>query len=149
MAPMREARGSKRRRREVRHSPRHRVATWLPTVLVLALLAAGLGASRFEWGQRYLPWLAADPVTEPEAVLPPAGLDLPEWTVPVADADQGPRLVLAVLELALLVRGQRQPQVMRDGLAPGAGGRKSEETGRGIVHEAPPVTWCEGQGRRP
>jgi D-alanyl-D-alanine carboxypeptidase/D-alanyl-D-alanine-endopeptidase (penicillin-binding protein 4) len=56
-------------------------------VLVLALLAAGLGAYRFEWGQRYLPWLAADPVTEPEAVLPPAGLDLPEWTVPVADAE--------------------------------------------------------------
>ena len=58
---------------------------WLPVVLVLALLAAGVGAYRFEWGQRYLPWLAADPVTEPEAVLPPAGLDLPEWDVAVAD----------------------------------------------------------------
>lgn len=57
----------------------------LPVVLVLALLAAGVGAYRFEWGQRYLPWLAADPVTEPEAVLPPAGLDLPEWDVAVAD----------------------------------------------------------------
>ena len=54
-------------------------------VLVLALLAAGVGAYRFEWGQRYLPWLAADPVTEPEAVLPPAGLDLPEWDAAVAD----------------------------------------------------------------
>ena len=82
MAPMREARGSKARRREVRHL----VGVWLPTVLVLALLAAGVGAHRFEWGQRYLPWLAADPVTEPEAVLPPAGLDLPEWEVPVAEA---------------------------------------------------------------
>jgi D-alanyl-D-alanine carboxypeptidase/D-alanyl-D-alanine-endopeptidase (penicillin-binding protein 4) len=59
---------------------------WLPAVLVLALLGSGLAAYRFEWGQRYLPWLAADPVTEPEAVLPPAGLDLPEWTAPaVAD----------------------------------------------------------------
>ncbi len=58
---------------------------WLPVVLVLALLAAGVGAHRFEWGQRYLPWLAADPVTEPEAVLPPAGLDLPAWDVAVAD----------------------------------------------------------------
>ena len=56
----------------------------MPTVLVLALLASGLAAYRFEWGQRYLPWLAADPVTEPEAVLPPAGLDLPEWTAPAA-----------------------------------------------------------------
>lgn len=59
---------------------------WLPMVLVLALLAAGVGAYRFEWGQRYLPWLAADPVTEPETVLPPAGLDLPEWDAAVADA---------------------------------------------------------------
>ena len=79
MAPMREARVPKRRRREVRH--------WLPTLLVLALLAAGVGAHRFEWGQRYLPWLAADPVTEPEAVLPPAGLDLPEWTAPGVEAE--------------------------------------------------------------
>lgn len=78
MAPMREARGSKSRGREVRHA----VATWLPTLLVLALLAAGVGAYRFEWGQRYLPWLAADPVTQPEAVLPPAGLELPAWTGP-------------------------------------------------------------------
>jgi D-alanyl-D-alanine carboxypeptidase/D-alanyl-D-alanine-endopeptidase (penicillin-binding protein 4) len=61
------------------------VTHWLPMVLVLALLAAGVGAYRFEWGQRYLPWLAADPVTEPEAVLPPAGLDLPEWDVAAAD----------------------------------------------------------------
>ncbi|HEY0645746.1 MAG TPA: D-alanyl-D-alanine carboxypeptidase, partial [Nocardioides sp.] len=84
---MREARGSKRRRREVRHSPRWAARHWVPTLLVLVLLASGLAAYRFEWGQRYLPWLAADPVTEPEAVLPPAGLDLPEWTAPVTDAE--------------------------------------------------------------
>jgi serine-type D-Ala-D-Ala carboxypeptidase/endopeptidase (penicillin-binding protein 4) len=83
MAPMREARGPKRRRREVRHL----AGVWLPTVLVLALLAAGVGAYRFEWGQRYLPGLAADPVTEPEAVLPPAGLDLPDWSSPVVEPD--------------------------------------------------------------
>ena len=65
--------GPKRRGREVRHL----ASRWLPVVLVLAILGAGVGAYRFEWGQRYLPWLAADPVTEPEAVLPPAGLDLP------------------------------------------------------------------------
>ncbi len=58
----------------------------MPTLLVLALLAAGVGAYRFDWGQRYLPWLAADPVTEPEQVLPPAGLDLPDWTPPDDDA---------------------------------------------------------------
>ena len=83
MAPMREARGPKRRRREARHL----VGVWLPTLLVLALLAAAVGAHRYEWGPRYLPALAADPVTEPEAVLPPAGLDLPEWSSPVVEAE--------------------------------------------------------------
>jgi D-alanyl-D-alanine carboxypeptidase/D-alanyl-D-alanine-endopeptidase (penicillin-binding protein 4) len=82
MAPMREARRSEKRGREVRHL----ASRWLPVVLVLAILGAGVGAYRFEWGQRYLPWLAADPVTEPEAVLPPAGLDLPEWEPDVDDA---------------------------------------------------------------
>ncbi|WP_374454573.1 D-alanyl-D-alanine carboxypeptidase/D-alanyl-D-alanine-endopeptidase [Nocardioides sp.] len=55
-------------------------------MLVLALLGAGVGAYRFEWGQRYLPWLAADPATEPEQVLLPAGLELPSWTTPAAEA---------------------------------------------------------------
>ena len=90
MAPMREAKGSNIRRREVRHSRRwstaHVVGVWVPILLVIALLAAGVGAYRFEWGQRYLPGLAADPVTEPEQVLPPAGLDLPEWSPPAVDA---------------------------------------------------------------
>ncbi|MCW2736326.1 MAG: dacB [Nocardioides sp.] len=66
-------------------------------VLVLALLAAGVGAYRFEWGPRYLPGLAADPVTEPEAVLPPAGLDLPAWATPapVAGADDASAPIVA------------------------------------------------------
>ncbi|WP_231248684.1 D-alanyl-D-alanine carboxypeptidase/D-alanyl-D-alanine endopeptidase [Nocardioides furvisabuli] len=80
---MREARGSKRRGRDVRHSGGF-VRNWLPPLLVVALLASGLAAYRFEWGQRYLPWLAADPATEPEQVLLPAGLELPEWSPPTA-----------------------------------------------------------------
>ncbi|MCK9822657.1 D-alanyl-D-alanine carboxypeptidase/D-alanyl-D-alanine-endopeptidase [Nocardioides cavernae] len=78
---MREARGSKRRGREVRHF----LGAWVPVLLVLALLGACVGAYRFEWGPRYLPGLAADPVTEPEQVLPPAGLELPAWSTPTPE----------------------------------------------------------------
>lgn len=98
--------------------------TGLPVVLVLGLLGAGVGAYRYDWGPRYLPGLAADPVTEPEQVLPPAGLDLPEWSEPapvaapvdtagavdpsrvaaalradLADPDLGPHVVGAVSSL--------------------------------------------------
>src|SRR6478752_5641452 len=89
MAPMRVGRGSIRVGRDVRQSGlrgrRWSVWDWLPTALVLALLAPAVRAYRSEWGQRYLPGLAADPQTEPEQVLAPAGLDLPEWTPPADD----------------------------------------------------------------
>ena len=97
MTPMREARGSKPRRRDARH--------WLPTLLVLALLASGLAAYRFEWGQRYLPWLAADPVTEPQAVLPPAGLDLPAWSPVTDDEEPAPSRPIRVRRVAASVQG--------------------------------------------
>lgn len=89
--------------RDLRHSRRWSVVHWLPPLLVLALLAAGVGAYRFEWGQRYLPGLAADPVTEPEQVLAPAGLDLPEWSPPVDDAALDPATALAPDRVAAAV----------------------------------------------
>lgn len=125
MAPMREATQKPSTRRDPRRpSGPGAVAHWLPVLLVLVMLGAGLAAYRFEVGQKYLPWLAADPETEPAAVAPPAGLDLPDWSAPepalddvegggldpvrvaralrrpLADPDLGPRVSVAVGELA-------------------------------------------------
>ena len=70
-------------RRDARHpSGQRRLLHWLPTLLVLAMLATGLAAQRYDLGPRYLPWLAADPVSEPASVAPPAGLELPDWSAP-------------------------------------------------------------------
>ena len=123
-------------RREVRHSRGGVVLTWLPILLVLAILAAGLAAYRFEWGQRYLPWLAADPVSEPEQVLPPAGLDLPSWTEPDEPAALGPSGRVATDRVAAaLAADLADPDLGRhvvgavSSLAPG------------------PDTWTTGDGR--
>ena len=100
------------------------VGHWLPVLLVLALLGGAVASYRFQLGERYLPGLSADPVTEPEAVAPPAGLELPSWTAPaaapaapasvpldpdrvravlrrgLADRDLGPHVVAAVGDLS-------------------------------------------------
>ncbi len=137
MAPMREARGSKRRGRDVRHSGGGFVRNWLPPLLVVALLASGLAADRFEWGQRYLPWLAADPATEPEQVLLPAGLDLPEWSAPIASA--------AVDDAAAALVPDRVASALRADLA-------DPDLGRHVVGAVSSLApgseaWTSGDGR--
>ncbi len=71
--------------RDVRHwaGPRG-VAVWLPVVVVLALLGGAVAAHRYEVGPRHLPWLVADPETEPERVEAPIALTLPEAAPPAA-----------------------------------------------------------------
>lgn len=138
MAPMREARVSKPGRREVRHSGWRFVRNWLPPLLVIALLAAGVGAYRFEWGQRYLPWLAADPVTEPEQVLPPAGLELPAWADP-APAGEALDAVTRPLD------GAAVEAAVSTALA-------DPDLGRHVVGSVAPLepgsgTWTTGDGR--
>ncbi|MCD6641081.1 MAG: D-alanyl-D-alanine carboxypeptidase/D-alanyl-D-alanine-endopeptidase [Nocardioides sp.] len=91
-----------------------RVAHWLPVLLVVALLAGAVAAHRFEVGPRHLPWLVADPASEPQAVPPPAGLDLPDWDAPtpaVAAAEPG-EVDVAAVERALR-RPLRDPDLGR------------------------------------
>ena len=57
-------------------------AHWLPTLLVLALLAGAVAAYRFDWGPRYLGWYGDDVTQDPAAVAPPAGLEFPAWSDP-------------------------------------------------------------------
>lgn len=113
------------------------MVTWLPTLLVLALLAAGVGAHRFEWGPRYLPWLAADPVTEPEAVLPPAGLDLPDWSAPEVEAE--------VVDASTAIRPQKVASAVTPELS-------DPDLGRHVVGAVTSLTpdsetWTAGDGR--
>ncbi|WP_175507441.1 D-alanyl-D-alanine carboxypeptidase/D-alanyl-D-alanine endopeptidase [Nocardioides alpinus] len=129
---MREARGSKRQR-----DVRHLVGVWLPTVLVLALLAAGVGAYHYEWGPRYLPGLAADPLTEPEAVLPPAGLDLPGWSTPAP--------VAAAVDASAPIAPGRVASAVTPDLA-------DPDLGRHVVGAVTSLTpgsetWTSGDGR--
>ena len=126
MARMRDATGPKR---EVRH--------WLPTLLVVVILASGLAAYRFELGQRYLPWLAADPTTEPEAVAAPAGLELPDWAPP------------APVDAPLDTTRRIAPDKVAAALAPGLA---DPDLGRHVVAAVGALddggaVWSSGDGR--
>lgn len=106
-------------------------------MLVLALLGAGVGAYRFEWGPRYLPGLVADPVTEPEAIVAPAGLDLPAWATPAPSPG-------AVDTSAAIVADEVAAAVTPDLTDP--------DLGRHVVGAVTsltpgPETWTSGDGR--
>lgn len=65
-----------------------RWASWVPTLLVLALIGSAFVAHRLAWGPRYLGWYGDDSPPFPAAVAPPPGLDLPAWSPPAAIATQ-------------------------------------------------------------
>src|SRR5262245_39580942 len=88
---------------------RHSWTRWLPFVVVIALLAGGAAAYRFDLGDR---WFgggtppAPDSTQQPAAVPPPPGVVVPAPTTPpvvanaVPEADSGamaPRKVARVL----------------------------------------------------
>lgn len=83
-------------------------AHWLPTLLVLALVAAAFAAHRFEWGPRYLGWGDEGPPADPGVVAPPEGIELPAWPPPPPVATTtAPGAVSAAAVEASLVKGLR------------------------------------------
>jgi D-alanyl-D-alanine carboxypeptidase/D-alanyl-D-alanine-endopeptidase (penicillin-binding protein 4) len=63
---------------------------WFPVVLVLAILASAGAAYRFDLGPRWFGTGEPDPDTEPAAVDPPSGVELPPLTRPAAVASPLP-----------------------------------------------------------
>ena len=92
-------------RRDRRHPAGPGVAAhWLPTLLVLALLAGAAAAYRFDVGPRFLGWYGDDVTQDPAAVAPPAGLEFPARTDPpviAAPAQSASRVRTDAVEAAL------------------------------------------------
>ncbi len=63
--------------REQRHGTASSPVRFLAEIVVLALLVAAVAAYRFDLGERWFGW-RPDPVTQPAAVAPPEGLQLPD-----------------------------------------------------------------------
>lgn len=79
-----------------------RLAHWLPALLVLVLLAAGVLAHRLDWGPRHLGWGGPDPASDPGAVAPPPGLELPDVPAPAPVAEPVPASAGGTVDPALV-----------------------------------------------
>lgn len=128
--------------RDRRHSPGPtgpgRVAHWVPTLLVLALVAAAFASYRLDLGPRYLPWLAVDPQSEPAAIAPPAGVALPEWTEPTSVSEVVPPAERGTVDRAAVAAA----------LAPGL---RDKDLGRHVVAAVGDLNgdgpvWSYGEG---
>jgi D-alanyl-D-alanine carboxypeptidase/D-alanyl-D-alanine-endopeptidase (penicillin-binding protein 4) len=73
---------------------RHWVLRFAAEIVVVVLLATAVVSYQFDLGERWFGWHAADPATEPAAVLPPVGLKLP--AARVVPAVSGPARAVAV-----------------------------------------------------
>ena len=67
------------REKDLPQTQRARLAERLQRILepVGGLLVVAGASYQFQLGERWFGWRAADPTTEPSAVLPPEGLRLP------------------------------------------------------------------------
>ncbi|MGZ5405862.1 MAG: D-alanyl-D-alanine carboxypeptidase/D-alanyl-D-alanine endopeptidase, partial [Nocardioides sp.] len=76
---------------------------WLSILLVLVLMGGAAAFWRLDLGTRWFAADAPDPITEPAAVPPPEGLDVPELAepAPVAEPAAGGRLIVEAVRRAL------------------------------------------------
>jgi D-alanyl-D-alanine carboxypeptidase/D-alanyl-D-alanine-endopeptidase (penicillin-binding protein 4) len=112
-----------------------RLALWLPIVLVLVVLGGAAAAYRFELDERWFGGEEPDPVSEPAAVAPPEGLEVPalERPAPVAAAADQDTLSGAAVRRALAPGlGDRDlGRSVHALVAPLHGGPSVFESGRG------------------
>ncbi|HEX4189403.1 MAG TPA: D-alanyl-D-alanine carboxypeptidase/D-alanyl-D-alanine-endopeptidase [Marmoricola sp.] len=64
--------------------------SWIPEVVVLLVVVAAYGNAQYHLGHRWFGLSLADPTSNPAAVAPPAGLDLPVGNVAPAVAQYSP-----------------------------------------------------------
>ncbi len=105
--------------REQRHSPRRqrgpgRLRRWLAELVVLSLLGFAVAAYHYDLGERWFGWGPVDPLTEPAAVLPPAGLRLPELPGAPAVAAAEDAVATAPEAVAAAVRPLLRGDVLGD-----------------------------------
>ncbi|GAB2871445.1 D-alanyl-D-alanine carboxypeptidase/D-alanyl-D-alanine endopeptidase [Nocardioides pacificus] len=116
------------------------LSRWLPVVLVLALLAAAGAAYRFDLGSRWFGLDGPDPRTDPAAVAPPPGLDLPELTEPAPVAAPVPASAAGAVDPVAVRRALRAGLADQDlgrhvvaAVANLSGGSPVFESGSGLV----------------
>jgi D-alanyl-D-alanine carboxypeptidase/D-alanyl-D-alanine-endopeptidase (penicillin-binding protein 4) len=117
---------------------RHWLVRFSAEIVVLVLLATAFASYRFDLGERWFGWRAADPTTNPSAVLPPEGLKLPTVSLVPAVARPGQDVAPDPARVAAVI----QPLLRKKVLGRHFGAIVTDlETGRTVFRQgAPTVT---------
>lgn len=91
---------------------RHWLVRFSAEIVVLALLATAFATYRFDLGERWLGGSAADPTTNPSAVLPPEGLKLPAAGAVPAVAGQSTAVAVDPARVAATVQPLLRKKVL-------------------------------------
>ncbi|MEO7350271.1 MAG: D-alanyl-D-alanine carboxypeptidase/D-alanyl-D-alanine-endopeptidase [Marmoricola sp.] len=91
---------------------RHWILGFAAEIVVVVLLATALVSYRFDLGERWFGWHAADPSTDPSAVLPPEGLRLPAAGIVPAVSSPGRAAAVDPARVAATVRPLLRKRVL-------------------------------------